>query len=84
MRRLSTDGLMSLTVHTRDLMSAAAPEPTDRDVVKSFVSGTESESEAGSVVGRIGMVMPWSPFCVMASVVFCYVEGKDAEDKVER
>jgi hypothetical protein len=73
-----------LTVRTRDPMSAAAPEPTDRDVVKSFISGTESESGAGGVTGRFGMIMPRPPLCVMVSLVFCYVEGKDAEDKVER
>jgi hypothetical protein len=52
--------------------------------VKSFISGTESESGAGGVTGRFGMIMPRPPLCVMVSLVFCYVEGKDAEDKVER
>ena len=75
---------MSLTVRTRDPMSAVVPEPTDRDVVKSFISGTESEFGAGGVTGRIGMIIPPSTLPVMVSVVFCHVEGKDAEDKVER
>jgi hypothetical protein len=75
---------MSLTVRTRDPMSAAAPEPTDRDVVKSFISGTESESGAGGVTGRIGMIIPPSPLPVMVDFEPRCVGVKVVKRKVKR
>ena len=69
---------MSFAGRTRDLMSGAAPEPIDRTVVNSFVSGTKSESGAGGVTGRNGIAASPRPsplpLPVMVNVVLFQVD----------
>lgn len=68
---------MSLTDLTRDLMSAAAPEPKDWTEVNIFFALTESESGAGGDTGRVMIAALTPPLCVMVDVGLCEDEAEE-------
>jgi hypothetical protein len=68
---------MSFAGRTCDRIIAAAPEPTDRTAVNRFSLGTERESGAGGVTGRVGIIISPSPRPVMVNSESCCVRVEE-------